>query len=168
MNKQSFVNLITEKLDNKLRKRILSKIEFTNDCFNWTGTICRNYGYLQIKGKSIRIHKYIYELFFNKIVLNSVCHTCDNPKCVNPNHLFEGTHKENMGDKVKKERQFKPIGNKNGRVKITQEDVLFIRNSKLSCKELAIKYSITSDNISSIRTNRIWKNINSSIQNENK
>ena len=56
-----------------------------------------------------------------------VCHTCDNPSCVNPDHLFIGTHKDNMEDRVRKNRQTIMAGSKNGKARLTDKDVRLAR-----------------------------------------
>jgi len=74
-------------------------------CWIWTGHTRNNYGLYSHNGKTISAHRTSFILFksdFDRSL--DVCHSCDNPWCVNPDHLFLGTHKQNMDDRDKKGR----------------------------------------------------------------
>ncbi len=75
-------------------------------CWIWCGGKLRgNYGAFHVNGATRRAHRFSYELKFGTIPKGMfVCHRCDCPLCVNPNHLFVGTPKDNMLDKVNKNR----------------------------------------------------------------
>lgn len=79
-------------------------------CHYWVGhTTESGYGHIKVNYKSIRAHRLAYILYKNIDPANLlVCHSCDNRLCVNPDHLFLGTHQDNMDDLVKK-RQIKKI-----------------------------------------------------------
>jgi hypothetical protein len=84
-------------------------------CWIWMGsTWSGGYGYVRNEGKYISAHRYMYELYKGKIPDGLNClHTCDNPSCVNPNHLFLGTQTDNMRDMIKKGRGANVKGNNN-------------------------------------------------------
>lgn len=87
------------------RLRYYIKIE--NNCWNWQGALNHGgYGKFSMKTyKNISAHRASYIIFKGKIADNLyVCHTCDNPKCVNPDHLWLGTNKDNQRDSIKKGR----------------------------------------------------------------
>ena len=93
------------KISDKDLKRFWDNVDrkFKNEC--WIYGIGNNYGDILINGKKIKAHRFSYELHKGKIPKGmNVCHTCDIPACVNPNHLWIGTQKDNMQDKIKKGR----------------------------------------------------------------
>jgi hypothetical protein len=72
-----------------------------NGCWEWTGYVAPN-GYGQIGSK--KVHRVSFEVFKGPITKPEVCHTCDNRKCFNPEHLFNGTKSDNQRDSVNKKR----------------------------------------------------------------
>lgn len=107
-----------ESVKNKIKEYIKNE---TNDCIIYPILNKEGYGVIQTyeKGrkKHYLVHRVSYSIFYNLELISDeiICHKCDNPSCINPKHLFKGTHKDNSDDKVKKGRQAKGI--KNGRYK---------------------------------------------------
>lgn len=157
---------VTESLFNK--KPIEYEID-ENGCWIVINRYLGNKGYAQITINKERkqLSHYIYEIFVGKIPNGLyVCHTCDNPKCINPKHLFLGTPMDNMIDRGRKGRtshigcsKNPPKGEKNGAAKLKQDDILYIRNSNLSGVELAKKYNVNPHTISRIKTRKRWVDI---------
>lgn len=121
-----------------------------NSCWEWKGyTGNRKYGTFQIKNKNSMAHR-ISWMIHNGEIPNGllVCHKCDNPSCVNPNHLFLGTPKDNMDDMNQKGRarhDNNPRGNLRRQIKIRDEQVLDIRHRYLngeSCNSLSKEYGV--------------------------
>lgn len=97
-----------------------------------------------------------------------VCHTCDNPSCVNPSHLFIGTNTDNMRDKVKKGRHnynaaWNPIGSKNPRAKLSDAQVIEARRRWLqggiSKSQLAREMGVSSTLMSWVITGKVWRHL---------
>jgi hypothetical protein len=85
-----------------LLKRVL---QTKTGCWEWQGVVHRTgYGCFKSKGGFAYTHRAAYEAFHGPIDGKFVCHRCDNPKCLHPNHLFLGTHDENMADMKAKGR----------------------------------------------------------------
>lgn len=87
-----------------------------------------------------------------------VCHTCDNPKCFNPDHLFIGTLKENTRDMLLKKRHVH--GENVITSKLSEKEVTEIKNSYKSQPEIAAKYGITQQQVSKIRLGLRWRHLN--------
>ena len=145
--------------------RFWSKVDKqgAEECWNWIASKNRHgYGQFKLKGKMVSAHRLCWFLINGAIDEHlCVCHSCDNPSCVNPSHLFLGTHKDNMADKVKKERQAFTYGEVNGNSSMTNEDILHIRNAERSVKgsDLAKKFGVSEATISRIRNKKRWGHI---------
>ena len=92
-----------------ITERFWSKVRKTDTCWIWTAGLqgSNGYGYFRISEQdgNVVAHRYSYELSNGLIPSGMlVCHTCDNPQCVNPNHLWLGSHKDNSCDAVNKKR----------------------------------------------------------------
>lgn len=100
---------------NRKRKEPLLRFWFlvkkTDDCWIFTGAKAFGYGMFWDGKKHVRAHRFIYEQTKGSIPEGlNVLHRCDNPSCVNPNHLFIGTHQDNMDDMAQKGRRVSPSG----------------------------------------------------------
>lgn len=94
-----------------------------------------------------------------------VCHHCDNPACVNPNHIFLGTQKDNMKDMIRKGRANKAIGSKTGNAKLTEDEVrqivdLFL-SGRCTRKEIAPIFGVSYSLIKQIIRGEVWKHVTS-------
>lgn len=138
-------------------------------CWEWTGMklLPPNlpYGRFKYFGKEIRAHRLSWMLSGRQIPKGMiVCHKCDNPKCVNPEHLFVGTYKDNMEDASKKGRMWSPgntttCGEIHPKAKLTEEAVRFIRSSSLSSRLLGIKFNVHRSAIKGVRRFKTWKHV---------
>lgn len=135
-----------------------------SECLEWKGTIKSN-GYGQFKSldkKWLHAHRYSYELFIGKIPMNMcVLHICDNRKCVNPEHLWVGTKKDNTQDMFNKKRNGNSAlpGIKNGMAKLNEKDVLSIRtlySKEINCTKLSEIYNVSISTIDRVVRNKSW------------
>ena len=146
-------------------ERWLSKVKKTDSCWVWTGNKCRG-GYGQFRRKignkwvMFKAHRYAYEYFKGPINSLLVCHYCDNPSCVNPEHLWLGTAKQNTKDMLNKNR-WKPIRNPKHNL-LNLGIARNIRDFKeknpfVKLKDLAKEWQTSSQQISRILRNEIWR-----------
>lgn len=122
-------------------------------CWLWTGQLMRGYGAIKLrKGGVMSAHRFFYMDLVGAIPPGAlVCHKCDTPSCVNPNHLFLGTASDNMTDMLRKGR--------NGlgpRKRLTPEVAASIRNSRNSIRATAKIYGVSRRTVSDIRSGKTW------------
>jgi hypothetical protein len=136
-------------------------------CWLWTGTKSRSgYGVFWIEGKNKRAHRVSYEIHKGQIPTGSeVCHCCDNRACVNPDHLFLGTHADNVADMIKKGRHARGSGKRSA--KLTEADVLnIIASPDVPALDLAQRYGVSRSRISLIRSGKSWAHLKNNSANK--
>jgi hypothetical protein len=151
-----------------IEERFWSKVDKKSDdeCWEWTASKTKDgYGYFHPHGtETVLAHRQSYEMFVGKIPKGMyVCHHCDNPPCVNPNHLFLGNQLDNMRDMLNKGRKTRKQGIQHPKAKLTENDVLFIRETRInkthSQKELATMFNVAVITIDRVSNRRNWKHL---------
>lgn len=149
-------------LEEKFWDRVNIKSE--DECWEWKGAKSHNgYGLFSIRHATVIRANRMSWIIKNGFIPNGmfVCHKCDNPPCVNPSHLFLGTHSDNMQDMISKGRRGDLTGENHGRHKLTRNQVEEIRNlystGKYSQEKIASMYGVTQGCISAAVRRYRWK-----------
>lgn len=158
-----------------LMERLWPKVQKGNpdECWPWLGAAdASGYGKIGLGGKTIKATRAVYEDVYGPFDTSLfVCHTCDNPPCVNPSHLFLGTHQDNMDDCVSKGRNIhgerararhRVRGEAHGRSKLTETQVLSIRErvaSGQTMTDTAAHFGISIATVSLIVNRKKWTHI---------
>jgi len=142
--------------------RFWSKVDVRepNNCWIFrTASKAKSYPGFWYQGEPWAAHRFSMMLFIGEEPKLSVLHTCDVPRCVNPAHLFLGTHDDNMKDMHAKGRFVPSRGN----TKLTDKKVLAIRDEyaagRTTLKELGIKYGVHFTTIQLIVKRKKWKHL---------
>jgi DNA-binding XRE family transcriptional regulator len=116
-----------------------------------------------VHGKNIKAHRFSYELHHGPIPDGLlVRHKCDNPPCVNPDHLEVGTKADNGRDMMERNRYHYFRGSDHHAAKVTEQDVRVIRQriaSGVTCRQLAAEYGVNETTISAIKRRRTWNHL---------
>lgn len=144
----------------EFKKRVTWKVIKQSGCWEITSHKLpenRDYPVISIFNVRYSAHRASYLAMHGSIGIGKIiCHSCDNPRCINPNHLFEGTRKDNTQDMIKKNRESRWEGGRNclgidKRRKLTDGQIHSIKTSELSSYELAKIYPVSSVQIRRIR-----------------
>jgi len=140
--------------------KYVNKID--DGCWIWTGAKTKGYGKFRMKEKNIvasraswLLNRDVPENFSDLLV----CHHCDNPSCVKPDHLFLGTTQENVNDKMAKGRHDPGRGVAQKNAKLDDDKVRFIRQRSMTGPQLAEKFDVSLALIKAVRTGKKWKHV---------
>jgi hypothetical protein len=141
-------------------------------CFVYTGNrkqAQKQYPKVILSGKEYSIHRLILAAQLGRPLRRGycACHSCDNPRCINPAHLWEGTQEENIADCVSKGRQNPGLpparfGSEHAGAKLKEADIPEIRqllNLGISQRLIALKYGVSQSLISLIKLGKIWQHV---------
>lgn len=148
--------------DAKLRIERRLVLNEATGCSEWTGSLDKDgYGWVSVEGKTRRLTRFWFELNRGPIPKGQmVLHHCDNPRCIALDHLFLGTNKDNVDDKVRKGRH--AFGERNGRAGLTEDDIRQIRSDYARGErqvDLAKRFSVHQTHISLIVTRKEWAHV---------
>lgn len=157
---------------NKIETRLISKefflemrvVEPGTDCWIWQGSKLyrENYGRIFINGRYQRAHRIAYEIWNGPIPDGFlVCHHCDNPPCINPEHLFVGTDLDNVLDASRKGRLRNGLGpgEKSGWHKLNNEKVFAIRAALGRFVDIAKQFGVSYTTIYNIKARETWTHL---------
>lgn len=132
------------------------------ECWVWTRSVTASgYGCFSVGNKTVYAHAASHRIYNAHDPISDqrpfVLHSCDRPECVQPAHLHAGTHEENMGEAVERDRVAR--GMVAGHAKLTDADVLYIRKSGFTQTVLADMFGVSQGVISEVRSGKAWKHV---------
>ena len=160
----------------EVQRRLLSRFKKSDEgCWNWTGSVFASTG--RARMFDLLAYRLAFVVFKRKIIGDlCVCHSCDNPLCIRPSHLWLGTFKDNSEDSVRKDRQ--ATGDRNGSrlhpeklmrgedvglAKLTEEAVVFLREAlkskTMKVKQLALRFGVTNCTIRKANRRDTWRHV---------
>ena len=153
-----------------ITERLLSKVVLnkSSGCWEWQGYTRNGYGRTTIGSRkdgtrhTISVHRLAYITWVGEIPQGfEVCHKCDNPCCINPEHLFVGTRQDNIDDRERKGRNIVFIGEEQGKAKLTKKIVKDARweraYKRTSFQKLADKYGVNKKTMINAIKGITWK-----------
>lgn len=148
-----------------VRDRLLARCEVRGECWIYTGPTTKDgYGVIGVgrgRGSQRRAHRAAYEEFIGPIPRGMlVCHRCDTPRCIKPNHLFLGTPKDNTQDMLRKSRRPSQAGERHPSAKLSNKQALEIRQRRAAGEKLstiARDYGISFQHVSAIARGVVYR-----------
>lgn len=149
----------TGTITEKRIERFWAKVDKSQECWEWQGCLIHNgYGYVNINYQTWLAHRFAWFLCYGYQSNKFLLHSCDNRKCVNPDHLREGDFLANAQDRVERDRSAK--GEKHGRAKLKEAEVIAIRSlykKGSTFRQLSDIYKVAISTIKDVCYGRNWK-----------
>lgn len=153
-------------MNQKLIDKFWSNVQKGNpdECWIWIGSPSGNgYGQLRFEGVTYRSNVLSYLINKGNIPARMyICHTCDNPICVNPNHLFVGTPSDNAKDRQQKGRGRPMDGENNSNNRFTKESIIQMRSmfqKGYLCNEIAHIFDTNPEYVRNVVKRKVWKDL---------
>lgn len=153
----------------ELGERLLARaVRTETGCLEWTGSRdIHNYGWIRLRDKIVKSHRASFAAFVRSVEAGeTICHTCDNPPCLEPSHLFAGTMLDNTRDMIAKGRRRPDVGYVKGQghhqAKLTDADVLRLRAMRAEGATYSVlmkEFGLSKTNVGDICNRKIWKNL---------
>jgi hypothetical protein len=142
-------------------ERFEKKFRVTPGCWLWTGSPgTTGYGAFWLGDKNVAAHRFSYAAYKGEIATGMlVLHSCDNPLCVNPDHLRLGTNSDNTLDKVSRDRCNSSKGVANHFSKLNEHDVRMIRSDQRRRGLIACKFGIAVSTVTKIKNRTLWRHL---------
>lgn len=158
------MNRVRINFDEIDQDRFWDKVDKTtvDACWPWRGGRDKDgYGYFRVGGGNRRAHRVAYVVSHGSLEpALDVCHACDNPRCVNPRHLWVGTNQDNSDDMVRKGRSLCGIANPKVRLSERKvQEVVRLADLGLLQKEIAQRIGCNQRTVSTILTGRQWARV---------
>jgi len=131
-----------------------------DECWPWTGSLNeQGYGKIKTAKRATALaHRLVYEQRRGPIPMGlCVLHSCDNPPCCNPKHLFLGTRADNNADRSRKGRSI--VGADHHATKLTADEARDIRQSESTGRDLANQFGVSPQTVCDIRKRRHWRHV---------
>lgn len=133
------------------------------DCWEWTASNVRGYGHFSVDGKAVIATRWIYAFLFGEVPDGHfVCHHCDNPKCVNPAHLYVGTPRQNTLEMHSKGRWADRRGERHPLARLTEDSVRAIRQQAamgVAYSQIAEDFGMSTQHIGKIVRKESWNHV---------
>lgn len=152
----------------RLKERFWAKVDIRGEdhCWEWqAGKERFGYGLIGVAGFTMRSHRLSFILAKGEIRQEDcVCHSCDNPPCVNPNHLWIGSRANNFWDMVTKNRNFalSSVGESNFKSKLTEADaakIIELAKAGVTVSDLMKQYDLSRSGIHNLLRGKVWKHL---------
>ena len=135
--------------------------EPNSGCWLWLANLDnKGYGRITVPNLGfVGAHRVSWEIANKRKTKKFILHKCDNPACVNPDHLYAGTQRDNIRDRTQRNRWRPDRGMAHANAKLTDENILAIRNDLRSQRKIALDYKISQAAVSLIKTRRRWTHV---------